>query len=103
MGQVGGGKGKEEAQEWHGYGGGGREVIVSGGAESCLRSVGQGQGLGSHPGILNYQFSPLSSRRVRVGMSPEEVCLMELGSVRTHILTPGPVPTGRSQFTLKSC
>ena len=90
MGQVSGGKGKEEAQEWHGYGGGGWGVVVSGGvsggAESCPGSVGQGQELGSHPGTLNYQFSPLSSCQVRVGMSPEEVCLMELGSVRTHVL-----------------
>lgn len=76
---------------------------ASGSAESCPGSVGPGQELGSHPGILNYQFSPVSSCRVGVGMSPEEACLMELGSVTTHILTPGPVPTGRSQFTLKSC
>ena len=72
------------------------------GAESCPGSVGQGQELGSHPGISNYQFSPLSSGRVGISMSPEEACLMELGSGRTHVLTPGPVPTGQSQFTLKS-
>ena len=98
-----GGKGREEAQEWHGHWGGGRGVVVSGGAESCPGSVGQGQELGSHPGISNYQFSPLSSGRVGISMLPEEACLIELGSGRTHVLTPGPVPIGQSQFTLKSC
>ena len=64
---------------------------------------GAGTGAWVLPGNLELSVQPLSSGRVGISMFPEEACLMELGSGRTHVLTPGPVPIGQSQFTLKSC